>query len=58
MPENKHYRFRVDLRDTDADYFKQLADRLGTTTTAVLKMALADAARRRVDFSPARDVAK
>lgn len=52
MPKNKHYRFRVDLRDTDANYFSQLADRLGITTTAILKMVLADAARRGVDLGP------
>ena len=58
MPKNKHYRFRVDLRDAEADYFKQLADRVGVPTTAVLKMVLTDAARRCVDLMPAREGGK
>ena len=46
--ENKHKRFRVDLLSEDAEYYEQIAKNTGVSTPTILKLVLADAAKKEV----------
>jgi hypothetical protein len=52
MAENTHKRFRVDLRAEDAEYFEQLAKDSGVKPATILKLVLADAAKKQVSLRP------
>jgi len=50
--ENKHKRFRVDLLAEDAEYFERIARKTGVSTPTILKLVLADAAKKEVALRP------
>ena len=52
MPENRHKRFRIDIKAEDAEYFEKIAEETGVPTTTVLRIVVTDAARRKFAFRP------
>lgn len=55
MPENKFKRYRVDLKDDDAEYFDKMAEEMGVKPQTLLRMTLSYAAKNKISFHPGQN---